>query len=134
MNEFHLQIVTPDGIFFDGQAEKIVVTTVEGDVGILANHANYLSPIGIGKAVITCDGKARQAACTGGLVSVTDDVTRIVASTFEWADEIDVERAKRAAEKAQKRLDKKTSDADIKLAELKLKRALNRINIYDKTR
>lgn len=131
MNKFNLQIVTPDGLFFDGQAEKIVVTTVEGDVGILANHANYLAPIGIGKAKVTVDGNTREAACTGGMLTVTDDVTRIVASTFEWADEIDVERAKRAAEKAQARLDKKADDADIKLAQLKLKRALNRIKIYE---
>ena len=132
MSEFHLQIVTPDGVFFDGTAQKIVVKTTEGDVGILARHADYLAPIGIGKAtVFGVDGKKRDAACVGGLISVTKEVTRIVASTFEWADTIDLERAKRAAEAAQKRIDSKKSDADIKLAQLKLKRALNRISVYE---
>lgn len=132
MSEFHLQIVTPDGVFFDGSAQKIVVKTTEGDVGILARHADYLSPIGIGKATVyDTDGKKRDAACVGGLISVTKDVTRIVASTFEWADTIDVERAKRAAEKAKMRIESKNADMDLRLAELKLKRALNRISVYE---
>ena len=132
MSDFHLQIVTPDGVFFDGTAQKVIVKTTEGDVGILARHADFLSPIGIGRAKIyDSEGKVREAACVGGLVSVTKDVTRIVATTFEWADMIDIDRAKRAADKAQQRLDSKKSDMDIKLAELKLKRALNRISVYN---
>jgi F-type H+-transporting ATPase subunit epsilon len=130
MSEFHLQIVTMDGIFFDGHAERIIVRTIEGDVGILKNHVNYIAPIGIGKAEVTINGISRSAACVGGLVSVTKDVTRIIATTFEWADEIDLERAKHAKERAEKILQSEVADKEINKAEIRLKRALNRIRIY----
>ena len=99
MTEFHLQIVTPDGLLYDEMTEKIIVRTENGDLGILAKHINFVTPLGIGVAKITIGGKVRQAACAGGFVSVTGEVTRIVANTFEWAEDIDVERAKKAKER-----------------------------------
>ncbi|HAN43977.1 MAG TPA: ATP synthase F1 subunit epsilon [Ruminococcaceae bacterium] len=129
---FHLQIVTPDGLKFDGQVENIVVRTTEGDVGILKNRSDYMAAISVGPLKVKQDGQYRLAAVSGGFLSVTKDITRIVATTFEWADEIDKERALNAKAKAQERLNSKKSDFDIQMAELKLKRALNRINIADK--
>lgn len=127
MSTFHLQIVTPDGLLFDGQVEKLVVRTTEGDVGILSGHADYVSPIAIGVARITMeDGKVKKAACSGGLLSVKSGITRLVGNTFEWADDIDVERAKKAKEIAEQRI-KETSDYEEKAAEIKLKRAITRI-------
>ena len=129
---FHLQIVTPDGLKFDGQVENIVVRTTEGDVGILKNRSDYMAAISVGPLKVKQDGQYRLAAVSGGFLSVTKDITRIVATTFEWADEIDKERALNAKAKAQERLNSKKSDFDIQMAELKLKRALNRIIIADK--
>ena len=97
---FKLEIVTPDGLLFDGDAEKIVVRTTEGDVGIYPRHSDYVAALSIGIARIFADGKERKAACCGGMVTVSDNVVRIVASTFEWEDDIDVDRALRAEEKA----------------------------------
>ena len=134
MAEFNLKIVTPDGICFDGDVKRIVVRTVTGDVGIMARHANFVSPLAVGEARVTYpDGKVRSGALAGGMVSVSGGETTVVASTFEWEDEIDVERAERALKKAQSRLEKyKKGDAEWKMAEFKLKRALNRINVKDK--
>ena len=129
MSTFHLQIVTPDGLLFDGQAEKIIVRTIEGDVCILSGHLEYMSPVATGEAKITLeDGKVRLAACSGGLISVRKDITRLVADTFEWAENIDVHRAKKAKEAAEAQL-KDNADFEYKLAELKLKRALVRIRV-----
>ncbi len=129
MSTFHLQIVTPDGLLFDGQAEKIIVRTIEGDVCILSGHLEYMSPVATGEAKITLeDGKVRLAACSGGLISVRKDITRLVADTFEWAENIDVHRAKKAKEAAEVQL-KDKADFEYKLAELKLKRALVRIQV-----
>lgn len=129
MSTFHLQIVTPDGLLFDGQAEKIIVRTIEGDVCILSGHLEYMSPVSTGEAKITLeDGKVRLAACSGGLISVRKDITRLVADTFEWAENIDVHRAKKAKEAAEAQL-KDKADFEYKLAELKLKRALVRIQV-----
>lgn len=129
MTEFDLQIVTPDGLLFEGKAQKIIVRTTEGDVGILARHTNYVAPLAIGVArVFTADGE-RKGACAGGMISVTDGVVRLVASTFEWGEDIDIDRAQKAKEKAEKRLaDSQKSEYEHNLAEIKLKKSLTRLN------
>lgn len=129
MNEFDLQIVTPDGLMFEGKAHKLIVRTTEGDVGILAKHTNYVAALSIGVArIFTADGE-RKGACAGGMLSVTDGTVRIVASTFEWSEDIDTVRAQRAKEKAEKKLSQSSkSDYEYRLAEIKLKKSLTRLN------
>jgi len=129
MNEFDLQIVTPDGLMFEGKAHKLIVRTTEGDVGILAKHTNYVAALSIGVArIFTADGE-RKGACAGGMLSVTDGTVRIVASTFEWGEDIDTARAQRAKEKAEKKLSQSSkSDYEYRLAEIKLKKSLTRLN------
>lgn len=129
MNSFDLQIVTPDGLMFEGKAQKIIVRTTEGDVGILANHINYVAALSVGVARIFTEDGERKAACAGGMLSVTDGVVRIAASTFEWGEDIDVARAERAKAKAEARLAKsKQSEYEHDLAEIKLKKSLARLN------
>ena len=131
MTPFGLKIVTPDGLIFDGQADKVVVRTTGGDVCILARHIDYAAPLGIGEARVTdASGNTRAAACSGGMVSVSGGVVRLIATTFEWADEIDRARAQRAHEAAAARLvSLKHDDAEYALVEAKLKRALVRMNV-----
>lgn len=87
MKTFHLQIVTPDGIFFDGQAEKVIVRTIEGDVCILGGHSDYVSPAATGEMRVTAEnGDTKTAQCSGGLLSVKKGITRLVANTFEWIE------------------------------------------------
>ena len=133
MNTFKLEIVTPDGLLYDSDATKIILRTTEGDVGILPRHQDYVAPLSIGVArICTADGE-RRAACAGGMVSVSNNTVRVVASTFEWSEDIDVERAKKAKEKAQKRLDKTTrEDYDHRLAEIKLKKSLARLSASER--
>ena len=79
--------------------------------------------------VLTADGE-RKASCAGGLLSVSDGAVRLIASTFEWAEDIDVERANSARERAEKKLgiSGSRSDYEYKLAQVKLKKALARIS------
>ena len=129
MKEFDLQIVTPDGMLFDGRAEKIILRTSEGDVGILPGHINYVAALSIGVARVFTGGNEKKAACAGGMLSVADNMVRVVASTFEWSDDIDVDRARRAKEKAQLMLtNAKNNDYEYHLAEIKLKKALARLS------
>lgn len=86
MSEFHLQIVTPDGISFDSQAERIIVRTENGDVAILKNHANYVSNIGEGTTKILIDGIEKIGKCSGGIISVTKSVTRVLTNEFTWIE------------------------------------------------
>lgn len=130
MTPFHLKIVSPDGLLFDGQAEELIVRTTNGDVAILARHINYVAALGMGRAVVVADGKRRTAACIGGMLSVVDGEVTLVPTTFEWADKIDLNRAEASLQRANQVLhDQNASDTEIKLAEARLHRALVRKDV-----
>ena len=127
---FPLKIVTPDGLIFDGQADKLIVRTSTGDTAILARHINAVFPLGMGQAIVEADGKRRTAACIGGMLSIVDGAVTLVPTTFEWSDQIDADRAARSLQRAEGVLkNKDASDAEIQLAEAKLKRALIRKSV-----
>ena len=131
MASFPLKIVTSDGLIFDGMAEKVIVRTINGDMAVLARHIKCVAPLGMGRAVVEADGKRRTAACIGGMLNVMDGAATLVPTTFEWAEDIDPERAKQSASKAEAILEKrdKLTNQEIALAEAKLKRALIRQSI-----
>ena len=130
MTPFPLKIVTPDGLEFEGQAEEVIVRTTSGDIGIMANHVNCVAPLGMGRATVVIDGQKRYGACIGGILSVVGGAVTLVPTTFEWADEIDADRAEASYQRAQNVLqDKQSSNTDIKLAEARLRRALVRKNV-----
>ncbi len=132
MNQFPLRIVTPDGLLYDGNAEEVIVRTTTGDLGILAGHINCVAPLGMGRATVMVDGKKRYGACIGGMITMMDGKATLVATTFEWADQIDVKRADRSEERARAVLaDNKSTDTDIRLAQARLKRALIRKSVAD---
>ena len=128
MREFHLQIATPDGLVFDGNAESILVRTEGGDVEIMAGHADYLAPVGIGIAKIKANGSQRPASCAGGFISVSGGAVRLITTTFEFAEDIDLSRARLAKERAEEAIQVSTDDRMICIAKAKLARAINRIN------
>lgn len=130
MTPFKLKIVTPDGLIFDGEAEKLIVRTNAGDVAILARHIDYVAPLGMGRAVVESGGNRRTAACIGGMLSVSNGEVTLVPTTFEWSDAIDLERAERSYERADKVLhDSGATDTEIALAEARLHRALVRKSV-----
>ena len=130
MTSFSLKIVSPDGLIFDGQADKLIVRTTTGDLGIMARHINCVCPLGMGRAVIESEGQRREAACIGGMVSVVNGDVTLVPTTFEWADKIDADRAEASYQRAQKILQSKdSSDTEIRIAEARLKRALVRKSV-----
>lgn len=127
MTTFPLKIVTPDGLVYDGMAEKVIVRTATGDIGILAKHTNLVAPIGMGQATIVIDGETKYAACMGGMVSVVDGLVTLVPITFEWGEDIDVARAAASEKRAREVLENKSaSEMELKMAEARLKRALVR--------
>lgn len=129
MKEFHLEIVTPDGRVFSGMIESLLVPSNEGYVEFLAGHIDYITPLGIGKARIKIGGKDRFASVSGGFVTVTGGEVKLVAITFEFAEDIDLERAKLAKEKASSILSSSKDTKSIEVAKLKLQRALSRIKV-----
>ena len=132
MNSYRLQIVTPDGCAFDGNAEGLNMRTSEGYVSILAGHADYIAALDIGEVTLTAGGTERRAACGGGFVSVTGGEVRMVTTTFEYSDDIDVDRASAAKEKAQKKIDAAKDARELEMAKAKLMRALTRLQVAGK--
>ncbi len=132
---FHLQIVTPDGGFYDGEAEKLIVRALGGDVCILPRHAPYVTALGVGEATVVLPGdQRRKAACAGGMLAVTKEDVRLVATTFEWAENIDRDRAQRAKETAEQRIRGAKDAAELEMAKAKLSRALARIKVSSQQR
>ena len=131
MTPFTLKIVTPDGLIYDSEAQRLIVRTSEGDMAVMARHINYVVPLGMGRAtVVDADGNRRYGACIGGMLSVQDGEVSLVPTTFEWAESIDEARAQLSLERAEKVLNNAESTAaDIKLAEARLHRALVRKSV-----
>ncbi len=131
MKPFHLEIVTPDGLAFDGEVESLLIRTDDGDVELLRGHADFLASIATGRARLLIDGKPRYASASGGFVSVQDGATRVVAITFEFAEDIDLSRAKAAKERAEEAIARAQDDRAILVAKAKLARAISRINVAE---
>lgn len=131
MKTFLLKIGTPDGLMFDGQVERVVCRSITGDMAILAGHCNFCTALGMGEAhIVLEDGTRRSAACIGGMLSMMNGECSLMATTWEWEEDIDGERAAAAKKKAEERLASKQLDArEQKLAEAKLKRALVRLSV-----
>lgn len=130
-NTFLLDIVTPEDVFFSGQVRVVVVRTAVGDVGLMKGHAPYVAPLGIGKLEIAEGEKKRFAVISQGYVKCDESGVQILTDTAEWAENIDVNRAKAAKERAEKLLASKDANIDYARAEVALKKAIQRINISD---
>ena len=133
MKTFPLRIGTPDGLLFEGEAERIVCRSITGELAILAGHSNFCTALGMGEAhVVLPDGTRREAACIGGILSMMDGVCHLMATTWEWKEDIDAARAQAAKRRAEEMIAKGgLTDKEYKLAEARLKRALVRLGVKE---
>lgn len=131
MKTFPLRIGTPDGLLFEGNVERVMCRAMTGDLAILAGHCNFCTALGMGEAhVILEDGSRKEAACIGGMLSVMNGTCRVLATTWEWKEDIDKERAETAKKNAERLLAKGgLTDREYKIAEAKLQRALVRLGV-----
>ncbi len=130
MTSFKLKIVTPDGVIYDGEAEQLFVRTSRGDVGIMARHIDYVASLGMGRATVVSGGQRRTAACIGAMLSVKNGEVTLVPTTFEWSDQIDVDRAEASYQRADKILhDDQASGTESTLAQARLHRVLVRKSV-----
>lgn len=132
---FSLNITTPEKVFFDGETTQIIVRTTEGDIGVLANHTRLVASLPSGPLKVKQDdGSWRTAAVSTGLLKVGENKVSILANAVEWADEIDIEWARRSEEDARRRLREEQDRHALDRAELKLRRALNRISVHSSSK
>ena len=86
MKEFQLQIVTPEGVLFEGAAEQLSVRSIDGETAILAGHIPYVTALAKGDCRVYTGGNVRTAACGGGLLSVNNEKTTLLSPDFHWTE------------------------------------------------
>lgn len=88
MAMIHLTIVTPEGKFYDDDAQRVMVRTTGGEVAILPRHIDYSASLGEGEARVTeADGNVRRARVNGGILHVASDQVHVITQSFEWAEQ-----------------------------------------------
>lgn len=126
---FKLRIITPDRVFYEGEAEMVEFNTTEGEIGIYKKHIPMTIIIKPGILTITEESETKTAALHAGFAEILPDQVTIMAEIIEWPVEIDQERAEQAKERAEERLQNKTPETDIARAETALLRAMARIEV-----
>ncbi|MBE5901204.1 MAG: ATP synthase F1 subunit epsilon [Lachnospiraceae bacterium] len=129
-NLFDIEIICPDRVFHTGRAYMVEFNTTEGEIGVYKNHVPITTVLSPGVVTIT-DGNDQKtvAAVHSGFASVLQDKVTLLAEIAEWPDEIDVQRAEAAKQRAEKRLSEHAEDLDVLRAEVALKKALVRLDI-----
>jgi len=133
MKEIFVEIITSSKSVYKGQIKSITIPGTLGNFQVLFNHAPLLSTFEIGKIKLNdVNDKEIEYATSGGTVEVSDNKILILADSAETSDEIDIERAKKAYERAKGRLaSTKKGDVDVLRAELSLQRAINRMKFVN---
>lgn len=126
---FKLRIITPDRVFYEGEAEMVEFNTMEGEIGIYKKHIPMTVIVKPGILTITEESETKTAALHAGFAEILPDQVTIMAEIIEWPVEIDQDRAEQAKERAEERLQNKTPETDIARAETALLRAMARIEV-----
>jgi F-type H+-transporting ATPase subunit epsilon len=124
-----LEIVTPERKVYEKEVEMLVVKGTEGELGILPNHVPLVTPLKIAPVKVKIGNKEEFIAVHGGFLEVRKDKAVILAESAELPKDIDLERARAAKERAERRINEKQADIDFRRAEIALQKALNRLDV-----
>jgi len=134
---FTLSIVTPEKVTFEGEVRSLVAPGSEGYLGILTGHASLITALKAGKIEFTdADDNLHLLAVSRGFLEVSDNVATLLAEAVEFAEQIDIERARTAFGRLQEELNiDPAEDESVNQHEIRasLERAINRIRIYEQT-
>lgn len=128
---FRLEIISPDRIFYTNDVTMVEYNTVDGEVGVYAEHIPMTQIIAPGRLTITEENGQKTAALLSGFVEITPGKVTILAEAVEWPQNIDVARARRARQRAQQILEQETDERETALAEAALARALVRLDTVE---
>ncbi len=129
---FELEIVATDRIFYKGECEHLVITAIDGLLGILPGHEPLVTALPSGELKYMVDGKWRYAAISDGFIQVMPDKSVILADSCELPEEIDIKRAEEARQRAEERLRQKQSIQEYYQTQAALNRAMNRLKVSQK--
>ena len=136
---FTLSIVTPERVYYDGLVTSLVVPGTEGYLGVLSNHAPLITALQNGRIEFRdTDDTVHILAVSGGFLEVFDNKATLLADTVEASEEIDIDRAQNAFERAKKKLEELNSGVSPEMineqeAREALERARNRLKVYRDT-
>ncbi len=133
MESLRLEIITADRVVVSDEADMVEAKGTLGEFGILPGHIQFLSTVEIGEVRYTKGGATRHLATTGGFAEVFEDKVTLLVDAAEFAEEIDVDRAKRALDRAETALKELSEEDDeYRKHELALQRAVTRISAASK--
>ena len=137
MAQIHLEVVTPSGPVVSDDVDIVTAPGVSGDFGVLANHAPFLSTIKTGTLSYTKDKQTKYLMVSGGFSEVSNNKITFLVESAEYGSDIDVDRALRAKERAEKRLAQSQSQSENinqARAQAALQRALARVRAAELAR
>ena len=133
MEPFHMRVLASDASFFDGTCRSVVVPCIDGAMGILAHHSNMVAAVVPGELRLETEtGEQRMAAVSAGLLKIEDGDVLLLVDTAERPEDIDANRAKRAADAAKEELLQKKSVQEYRSAQASLARALSRLRVKER--
>jgi F-type H+-transporting ATPase subunit epsilon len=128
-DKLNLEVITPERLVLREQVDEVVAPGLTGELGILPDHTALISQLKTGVLSYRQGNQNRRLHVSGGFIEVASDSVSVLSDVAEKPEEIDVERAQRAKERAERRLASRGEDIDFDRAELKLQRALARIQV-----
>jgi F-type H+-transporting ATPase subunit epsilon len=127
---FPLSVLTPERVFYSGEATSVTVESIGGRLGVLADHVPMVTALTVGELVIrTADDTPRIAFHSEGFMEVTREGVYIFCQTCEWPEEIDLNRAEQAQQRAQQRLQSAGDPSFMSKSHIALVRAVKRIQV-----
>ncbi|MFA6948526.1 MAG: ATP synthase F1 subunit epsilon [Eubacteriales bacterium] len=128
--EFKLHILAADCCFYEGGCTSMIVPTSEGQYGILAHHIDMIAAIAPGELTFTpTGGEKRYAAVSSGLVKIEKNDVMVLCDAIERPEDIDINRARRAADAAREELLQHKSSREYREAQALLSREINRLRV-----
>jgi len=129
-DKIRLRLVSPSRLLMDEEVDEVTAPGVLGEFGVLPNHIAFLTLLAPGEMSYKQGAKSTRLAIGGGYAEVLNNVMTVLADAAEFADEIDVDRAQRAKEQAEKKITGlNPEDRDFAVAGAALKRALARLQV-----
>lgn len=129
---FTLEIISPDRVFYEGKASFVEMVTSEGEIGVYKNHIPMTNILVPGIVTIHEADEVKEAAVHAGFVEILPDKITIMAEIAEWPDEIDIDRAEEARNRAEERINSGSSEVNMMRAEAALHRSLTRLELKGK--
>ena len=127
-----LEIITPEKVVYKDDVDEVVALTTNGEIAILPNHVDLLTQVSPGELIVKKGSNQQYLAITGGFLEISDNKISILADYAIKAQDIEVARAQEAKRRAEKLMEEKTSDNDLRIAQGEMIKAILELKVATK--